>query len=58
VFASAADAQARERYLSAFRPPIGDGYDYLAGDALLRLRAENTPAQAHALEARFEAVVK
>ena len=29
AFADAADAQLRYAYLRAFRPPIGDGYDYL-----------------------------
>jgi hypothetical protein len=36
VFADRAGAEAREQYVSSFRPSFGDGYDYLAGTALLR----------------------
>lgn len=54
VFANLADAQARQQYLSAFRPPFGDGYDHIHGTALLRLSADLTPSQAHALEAQFD----
>lgn len=53
VFPAAADAAAREQYVSSFPPPIGDGYDFLAGAALLRLADSYTPTQARALEAAF-----
>lgn len=33
----ARDAQAREAYIKSFTCPIGDGYDYPDGTALLRL---------------------
>ena len=54
VFPDAADAQLRYTYLRAFRPPIGDGYDYLYRAAILRLASIYTPAQAAALKASFE----
>ena len=54
VFSDAADAQLRYTYLRAFRPPIGDGYDYLYRAAILRLTSLYTPAQASALRASFE----
>jgi hypothetical protein len=54
AFADAADAQLRYVYLRAFRPPIGDGYDYLYRAAILRLGSIYTPAQAAALKASFE----
>ena len=54
AFADAADAQLRYAYLRAFRPPIGDGYDYLYRAAILRLASIYTPAQAEALRASFE----
>ena len=54
VFPDAADAQLRYTYLRAFRPPIGDGYDYLYRAAILRLASVYTPAQASALKASFE----
>jgi hypothetical protein len=53
VFPSAADAQARLAYLKAFRPPFGDGYDYLAGPAILRVSNYLTPAQADQFRAAF-----
>jgi len=53
VFAIAAAAGARARYLQAITPPVGDGYDYVSGTAVLRLRDEYTPAQAAALAAKF-----
>jgi hypothetical protein len=58
VFADAADAQARLQYLQAFKPPFGDGYDYLTGTALLRLAAGYTPTQAATLKAAFTGAVK
>lgn len=58
VFADAADAQARLQYLQAFKPPFGDGYDYLTGTALLRLAAGYTPTQATTLKAAFTGAVK
>lgn len=56
AFSSLEDAQARLDYLKAFRAPFGDGYDYLAGTAILRLSAEHTPAEAAVMERAFEAV--
>jgi hypothetical protein len=53
VFSTVADAQARLAYLKAFRPPFGDGYDYLAGSAILRLSNYLTPAQAAKFRAAF-----
>jgi hypothetical protein len=57
VFTNPADAAARLSYLSAFKPPFGDGYDYQSGSALLRLSANLTPSQAQALKAQFDAIV-
>lgn len=57
VFPSAAYANARETYVQAFTCPIGDGYDYLDGTALLRLACAFTPAQAKANEALFKKVL-
>jgi hypothetical protein len=53
VFATVAGAQGRLEYLKSFQPPLGDGYDYLVGDAVLRLSNYLTPAQAHAYRAAF-----
>ena len=58
AFPDAADAQLRYAYLRAFRPPIGDGYDYLYRAAILRLNSNYTPAQAAALKASFERACK
>jgi hypothetical protein len=54
VFGGASDARLRYIYLRAFRPPLGDGYDYLYRGAILRLASIYTPAQASALKASFE----
>lgn len=54
AFGDTADAQLRFAYLRAFRPPIGDGYDYLYRAAILRLASVYTPAQASSLKASFE----
>jgi hypothetical protein len=54
VFSTAADAQARLALLKALRPPFGDGYDYLAGSAILRLSNYLTPAQAAKFRAAFD----
>jgi len=54
VFPSVTDAQARLAYLKAFQPPIGDGYDYLAGPAILRLSNYLTPAQAAQARVAFD----
>jgi hypothetical protein len=51
VFPTAAGAMARYQYLKGFKPPFGDGYDYVSGAAVLRLSQYLTPAQAHAYEA-------
>ena len=54
VFPSVANAQARLAYLKAFQPPIGDGYDYLNGAAILRLSNYLTPTQAAQFHAAFD----
>ena len=56
VFPDAADAQARYEELRAFKPPLGDGYDYLAGTAILRLTQFLTPGQASRYEAEFRSI--
>lgn len=53
VFSSASAASARLAYVKAFTCPIGDGYDYLDGTALLRLGCSYTPAKARVLRAGF-----
>jgi hypothetical protein len=58
VFKTNADLMSRANYVSGFKCPFGDGYDFSAGTALLRLGCDLTPAQAHAEEARFSAAVK
>lgn len=55
VFANVTDAQTRMELLQALQPPLGDGYDYLTGTAILRLSAKHTPAQAAAMETIFAA---
>jgi hypothetical protein len=55
VFRTVALTRARKAYLGNFAPPLGDGYDCLAGTALLRLSAAYTPAQTRRLEAAFRA---
>lgn len=57
VFATTADAQSRLAELKAFKPPFGDGYDYLAGTAILRLSNYLTPTQAAQFRSAFEAAV-
>ena len=54
VFAATADAQSRLDELKAFKPPLGDGYDYLAGGAVLRLSNYLTPDQAARFRSAFE----
>jgi hypothetical protein len=54
VFPTVAGARSRLEYLKAFTPPFGDGYDYLAGSALLRLSNYLTPVQAVAYKAAFD----
>jgi cytochrome c5 len=53
VFPAAEAMQERLSYLRVFTAPFGDGYDYSAGTAILRLSAGYTPAQAAALRALF-----
>lgn len=53
VYPDAAGAQARLAYLKSFTPPLGDGYDYISGDAVLRLDASLTPAQAQQFQKAF-----
>jgi hypothetical protein len=57
VFSSAHDAQGRYDYLQSFNSAafLADGYDYVAGSALLRLNKSYTPAEAHDLENWFHA---
>jgi hypothetical protein len=57
VFATVALARARLAYLSSFTPPLGDGYDYRDGTALLRLDSSYTPAQARTLARHFRKAV-
>lgn len=58
VYPSAAGAQARRAYLAGFTPPLGDGYDYVSGTAVLRLSQYLTPAQAHAYQKAFSAAAQ
>lgn len=58
VYPSAAGAQARRAYLAGFAPPVGDGYDYVSGTAVLRLSQYLTPAQAHAYQKAFSAAAQ
>ena len=57
VFATTNATAQRAAYLRAFSPPFGDGYDYVAGTAILRLSQYLTPAQAQGYRAAFEAAV-
>ena len=58
AFPTAEGARTRYEYLRGFQAPFGDGYDYLAGTAVLRLSQYLTPAQAHAYKAAFSAAVQ
>ena len=53
VFPDNAEATTRDQEVSSLVPPLGDGYDTVAGDALLRLGTVYTPAQAAQLKAAF-----
>jgi hypothetical protein len=53
VFPTVASAKTRLVELRSFKPPFGDGYDYLGGTAILRLSNYLTPAQAHRYDAAF-----
>lgn len=53
VFPTVATAKARLEELKGFTPPLGDGYDYLTGTAILRLSNYLTPAQARRYDAAF-----
>jgi hypothetical protein len=54
VFPTVAGAQARDRYIRTFAGTfIGDGWDYVAGTAVLRLSNYLTPGQASAYLAAF-----
>lgn len=54
VYPTTAGATRRASYLETFSGTmLGDGYDYVAGTAVLRIGSHYTPAQAHALEATF-----
>ncbi|MGO8958963.1 MAG: hypothetical protein ACLQFR_16565 [Streptosporangiaceae bacterium] len=48
MFATRRLAAARLAELKSFQPPLGDGYDYQVGTAILRLSNYLTPAQASA----------
>lgn len=50
VFPNASAAQARYEYLRGFKPPFGDGYDYLSGTVILRLSNYLTPTTARRYE--------
>jgi hypothetical protein len=58
VFANVDDARSRATYLAGFKPPFGDGYNYLKGTAVLRLSQYLTPAQARAYKAAFTKAVQ
>jgi hypothetical protein len=51
VFPDHSGAEARYEELKGFTAPFGDGYDYLIGDAVLRLSQYLTPSQAAAYKA-------
>lgn len=54
IFDSAAAAQSREEYIQAAlksNPMLGTEYDFVVGDALVRVSQVLTPAQAQAYEA-------
>lgn len=53
VFPTADEAQTRITYLKSFGPPLGDGYDYISGSAVLRLFTALTPSQAKEYETAF-----
>lgn len=54
VYPDSASATARYKYLKSFDGTMfADGYDYLAGTAILRLDAHYTPAQATAMYNEF-----
>lgn len=57
VFPTKGEAIERATYLSNFKPPFGDGYDWIHEGALLRLDSSYTPAQAKALQATFDQVM-
>ena len=57
VFPDVAAAAQRLAYLKAFKPPLGDGYDYQSGTVILRLSTYLTPVQARAYAAAFTATV-
>jgi hypothetical protein len=50
VYPTRAGELSRYSYLKSFTAPIGDGYDYLVGTAILRLSQYLTPAQAQAAD--------
>lgn len=54
VYPDPAGAQSRLAYLKSFTPPLGDGYDFINGDAVLRLDATLTPAQAAQYHQAFD----
>jgi hypothetical protein len=53
VYPTTAGAHERDTYLRGFSAPFGDGWDYVAGTAVLRLSQYLTPGQAHAYLAAF-----
>jgi len=54
-FPAVAAAAQRLAYLKSFKPPLGDGYDYQSGTAILRLSNYLNPVQARAYAAAFTA---
>jgi len=53
VFPDHASAQARYDELKSLTPPFGDGYDYLHGNAVLRLSQYLVPSIAQEYAAKF-----
>ncbi len=56
VFPDATAAMSRYQYLKGFTAPLGDGYDFIAGTAVLRLSSFLTPVQARRYEAEFKRI--
>lgn len=56
VFPTAAGAADRLNELKSFKPPLGDGYDYQTGTAVLRVSYYLTPAQEAAYKKSFDTI--
>lgn len=57
VYSDGSGAKDRLTELRAFKPPLGDGYDYMSGTAVLRLSYFLTPAQASKYKQAFATAV-